>query len=252
MQNGTVSKTCHIYNFGALMLKEILRATKFIARSIRRICRKIFMTFPEFMRRPIFSMVKRLDQITDEVDRKTSNVMHQYLDPNIARDSNSATLSKIIVHDNASVIFAKLTYDNLKLIVKHFSAVMEIEEKFFISEMLSARAYQKSAAQFNSVEQDEIKAGMINSTLLHQGVIRTQRSLNAANSPDKEIKKLAEISCFANMLWLVVVRDYVPEHEEDLFYACCDLSYVIAEQIEEAGDDYQKLGELLKTHAEII
>ena len=54
------------------------------------------------------------------------------------------------------------------------------------------------------------------------------------------------------MLWLLVARDYEIEREHHLLHACCDLSFVIHEQISEAGNDNEKLAKLLHTHAEIV
>ena len=252
MQNGFAPNSMIIFGNIALVIKEGLRGLRHIALFLRYFWGKIFESFPGFIRRPVFTMVNRFDKIAEKIDRKTSNAAHHYLDPAIARDSDTATFSKIIVREDASVVFAKTTYDNLKRIVGYLSSVMEIEERFFISEMLSACAYRKSVSKFEQLKPDRAKAGLLNASLLRQGVIRTRTSSNAVKSSDENIRKLARVSSFANMLWLVVARDYVPEREEDLLYACCDLAYVIAGQIEEAGEDYQKLGELLKTHVEII
>lgn len=252
MQNSYAPNSWNIYGNIALVLKEALRGTRYIVLSSRYFWGDLFKLLPAFIRRPIFKMVNRFDELAEKVDNKTSRAAHYYLDPAIARDSETATFSKIVVREDAPVVFAKLTYDNLKRIVKYLSSAMNIEEKFFISEMLSACAYRKSVNKFADMEQDRAKAGLLNSNLMHQGAIRTHTSTNAANSSDEDIRKLARVSCFANMLWLVVERDYAPESDEDLLYACCDLAFVIAGQIDNAGKDYQKLGELLIAHAEII
>lgn len=252
MQNGYAPNSWNMYGNIALVLKEILRGARYIALSLRYFWGEIIKSFPGFIRGPIFTMVNRFDKFAEKVDRKTSNAAHHYLDPTIARESKSATSAKIIVREDASVVFAKTTYDNLKRIVGYLSSTMDIKEKFFISEMLCACAYRKSAHIFTDLEQDKAKAGLLNASIIRQGIIRTHISSNAAYSPVQKIRKLARISSFAHMLWLVVARDYLPEREEDLLYACCDLAYVIASQIEDAGEDYQKLDELLKAHAKII
>lgn len=252
MQNGYASSLPNLLGNAALVLKEGLRGIRYITLSARYFWGEIFKSFPEAIRRPIFTIVGRFDDLAEKVDRRTSSAAHYYLDPEIARDSDTGTFTKIIERNDASVVFAKTTYDSLKLIVRYSSLAMEIEEKFFISEMLSACAYRKSVGRFADLHQDRDKAGLLAASLMRQGVIRTHTSYNAAKSQNENISKLAKVSCFANMLWLVIARDYIPEREEDLLYACCDLSLVIAGQIEEAGDDPEKLGALLKSHAEII
>lgn len=252
MRHGYAPHAPIVYGNIALVLKEGLRGARYLVKSARHGCVRLFHAMPSAIRRPILGLVAQFDTIAERVDRRTSNAAHHYLDPAIARDSDTATFSKIIARQDASVLFAKITYDNLKLIIAYLSPTMEIEEKFFISEMLSACAYRKAAARFDSLERDSDKAGLLAAHLLVQGVVRTPASTNAAKSANSDIGRLARVSSFANMLWLVVARDYVPEREEHLLYACCDLALVIAEQIEGAGQDDAQLGALLQSHAEII
>ena len=252
MQNGYASSPLNLLGHFSLMLKEGMRGIRHVALVVRAYWVGLFKTLPTAIRQPFLSLVAQFDRLAERVDRETSKAAHHYLDPAVARDSETATFSKIILRDDAPVMFAKTSYDNLKLIVPYLSEVMEIEEKFFISEMLSACAYRKSITRFAELDDDSSKAGWLTVNLMRQGVIRTHNSTNAIKSPDPKISKLARISSFASMLWLVIARDYIPERERDLLYSCCDLALVIEGQIEDAGDDYAQLGELLRSHAEII
>lgn len=251
MQSG-YSSYSYFYDNAALILKECLRGARHLTLYARYLGLKVLSSFPAFIRRPTRSVVTRVDHLAEEVERRTSFVIHQYLDPDITRDSQTATFSKIIIREDAPVVFAKISYDNLKLIVAYLSPTLEVDDKFFISEMLSACAYRKSAAHFAEFEKDRTKAGLLAAQMMHQGVIRTHNSTNAVKSASANVAQLAKVSCFAHLLWMVIARDYAPEQENNLLYACCDLSAVIAGQIEEAGEDPHKLGEILKVHAEII
>lgn len=246
------SSYSYAYDNAALVLKECLRGMRHLTLYARYLGLRIVSSFPGFLRRPTRSVVTRVDHLAEQVERRTAIVIHQYLDPAITRDSQTATFSKVIAREDAPVVFAKTSYDNLKLIVAYLSPTLEVEDKFFISEMLSACAYRKAAVHFAEFEKDRTKAGLLTAQMMHQGVIRTHISTNAVKSPSANVARLAKVSCFAHMLWMVIARDYAPEHENDLLYACCDLSAVIAGQIEEADEDPRKLGEILKVHAEII
>lgn len=236
----------------AIALKEGLRGARYMALTGRMLFLQLVSKLPFGLKTPITKSVHKFDVIAQRVDEETSKVVHHYLDPSIARDSDNATFSKIIARDDASVVFAKTSYDNLKQIVNYLSPHIGIEQKFFISEMLSACAFRKAFSQFQSVDGDHTRAAILVEQLLQQGAIRTQTSSNAAKSDIPEIAQLARVSCFANMLWLSLARDYVPDREEDLLYACCDLALVIDQQIEDATGDIEKFGELLKYHAEIV
>lgn len=252
MQNGYAPSRLNLFGNAALLLKEGLRGIRYVTLLARNFWVKVFTSLPSNLRRPVLSLMNQFDRFAEKIDRKTSTVAHYYLDPDIARDPDTATFSKIIVKEDAPVVFAKTSYDNLKLIVVYLSEVMNIEEKFFISEMLSACAYRKSVDRFSEFAKDYPKSGLLVSKLMQMGVIRTHTSANAVNSQNENIRKLAMVSCFSNMLWLVVARDFIPEREKELLYACCDLAIVIADQIDDAGDDPEALGEILKYHAEII
>lgn len=244
--------SAYVFDNVVLVLKEGLRGIRHISLYVRSLGLRVTSYLPEFIRRPTRTAVSHVDHIAEKVERRTSDVVHYYLDPEITRDSESATFAKILVRENAAVLFAKTTYDNLKITLDYLSPTLEVSDKFFISEMLSACAYRKSSGQFNGFEDDYNKAGLLVAQLIRQGAIRTGKSKNAVKSSELNVTQLVKVSCFAHMLWLVIAREYVPERERDLLYACCDLSVVIFEQIEAAGDDPQKLGELLKVHAGII
>lgn len=241
-----------VFDNVVLVLKEGLRGVRHLSLYARSLGLRVTSYLPGFIRRPTRSAVSHVDHIAERIERRTSDVVHHYLDPEITRDSETATFAKILDRENAAVLFAKTTYDNLKITLNYLSPTLEVSDKFFISEMLSACAYRKSAAHFNDFEEDYTKAGLLVAQLIRQGAIRTRKSKNAARSSELNVTQLAIVSCFAHMLWLVIAREYVPERERDLLYACCDLSLVISKQIEEAGDDPLMLGELLKVHAEII
>lgn len=242
----------YVFDNVVLVLKEGLRGIRHLSLYARSLGLRVTSHLPGFLRRPTRSAVSHVDHIAEKVERRTSNVVHHYLDPEITRDSETATFAKILSRENAPVLFAKTTYDNLKITLEYLSPSLEVNDKFFISEMLSACAYRKAASNFDSLDEDCTKAGLLVAQLIRQGAIRTHMSKNATKSSELNVIQLAKVSCFAHMLWLVIAREYVPERERDLLYACCDLCVVIFEQIEEAGDDPQKLGELLKVHAEII
>jgi hypothetical protein len=197
-------------------------------------------------------VVRRIDNFAEQVKKKTTTVVHQYFDPAITRDSEVATFAKIVLHDDAPLIFAKTSLKYLDLTLEYLTPKPELKEQFFISEMLSALAYRK--ANIEKVEEvDEFSsAAVVLSQLMKQGAIRTHKGLNAYHSQDQDVRKLVGVSYFAHMLWLLIARDYEPELEHPLLYSCCDLSSVIFEQIVEAGQDVEKLSRLLRLHAEMV
>lgn len=235
-----------------LATKDVLRGFRHVTLYFRAIGVKAIAAFPSFLRKPSKRMVDGIDTIAEQVERRTATVVHQYLDPDITRDSEMATFPKIVVRDDAARLFAKTTYDNLKLTLSYLTPQLELNERFFISEMLSACAYRKVVMD-NLADYDEyLHAAIVLQQLEKQGAIRTHRSLNAARSNDSEIKKLTQIAYFSHMLWLLVARDYEAEREFHLLHACCDLSAVIYEQIAEAEGDREKTADLLRIHAEMV
>ncbi len=241
-----------IFDIATLAIKDSLRGFRHISLYVRSVWVRAIVYFPSFLKKPSKSLVRRVDHLAEHVERTTANVVHQYLDPDITRDSEMATFSKIIIKDDAPRLFAKTTYDNLKLANTYLGPRVAPSEAFFISEMLSACAFRKARIRVDAVGEESTNAALVLVQLLNQGVLRTSRSVNAYRSSRKDIRKFAEVTCFAHMLWLLIARDYEPEREHHLLHACCDLSLVIHEQINEAGGDIDKLAKLLSIHARMV
>ncbi len=241
-----------IYHMAGLVIKDMCRGLRYILLYLRSIGIRVISVFPAFLKKPSKSVIRHVDTLAEHVERRVGNAIHQYLDPAITRDSEMATFAKIVIQEDAPRLFAKTTYDNLKLTLAYVQQRAGLKEEFFISEMLSACAYSKAEIDASANEDAYKNASSVLIQLMKQGVIRTHRSLNAYRSSDPEIQKIAEITYFAHMLWLLLARDYELKREYHLLHACCDLSSVIHAQIRAAGHDNKALAQLLRTHAEIV
>ena len=241
-----------IYHVAGLVIKDGLRGVRHILLYLRSVGIRGISLFPAFLKRPSTSVVRRVDSLAEHVERRVAHVVHQYLDPAITRDSEMATFSKIAIRQDAPCLFAKTTYDNLKPALLYVRQRVELQEDFFISEMLSACAYRKAQVDVSANADDYKNGASVLIQLMQQGVIRTHKSRNAYRSSNPKIQKVAEIAYFAHMLWLLIARDYRAAYENHLLYACCDLSFVIHDQIRQAGHDTEHLARLLRTHVEIV
>ena len=241
-----------IYDVAGLAIKDTLRGFRHISLYLRSVGIRIIHLFPAVLRNPSKSVVCRVDHLAEHVERRAATVVHHYLDPDITRDSEMATFARIAIKEDAPRLFAKTTYDNLKPTLAYLKAQAGIGEEFFISEMLSACAYRKAKVEASRNGDEYANAASVLSQLMRQGVIRTNKSLNAYRSSNPDIRKLTEITYFAHMLWLLIARDYEPEREHHLLHACCDLSSVIHGQISEAEHDIDELARLLRFHAEMV
>lgn len=241
-----------IYHTVGLVIKDMCRGVKYILLYLRSVGIRAIAVFPTFLKKPSKSIVRHVDTFAEHVERHIGNAIHQYLDPAITRDSEMATFTKIVIQDDASRLFAKTTYDNLKPTLAYVQHRIGLKQDFFISEMLSACAYRKAEIHISSEKYIYNNAASVLIQLMKQGIIRTHRSLNAYHSNDTNIQKTVEIAYFAHMLWLLLARDYEAKREHHLLYACCDLSAVIHNQIKDAKHDKNTLAQLLQTHAEIV
>lgn len=231
-----------------LSVKDGLRGIRHITLSLRN----WFATFAKASPRPVRkvgqALIDRFDRIADHVDRNTSRIAHRYLDPTISRRADAAVLSRIITMEEgrASVIFAKLNYDNLKPVVAYLCDKLDHEGHFFISETLGAVAYGRGEAEFTESQRETEKAAILVRALLRIGMVRTSTSANAGSSTDDITRQIGRLGSFATILWLVIERESTPESEYALLFDCCDLALAQLEAIENAIDDQHKLAELIK------
>jgi len=220
----------------SLSIKDSLRGVRLIVRSLRNRAANLL----DFSPRPVKLLgtvvVDRFDRIADRVNRNSSRIAHRYLDPKVSRKADVAVLSRLLVLDdaNASVIFAKISYDNMKYAVPYLCNRFDSGSNFFISEMLGAVAYGKVAGSFKSEKPEAEKAAVLMQSLLQIGMLRTSKSANAANAQQRTTRQIACMSAFAIVLWLIIERELTPESEEELLMDCCDLSLAQSEAIETA------------------
>jgi len=220
----------------SLSIKDSLRGVRLIVRSLRNRAENLL----DFSPRPVKLLgtvvVDRFDRIADRVNRNSSRIAHRYLDPKVSRKADVAVLSRLVVLDdaNASVIFAKISYDNMKYAVPYLCNRFDSESNFFISEMLGAVAYGKVAGSFESQNPEAEKAAVLIQSLLQIGMLRTSKSANAANAQQHTTRQIACLSAFAIVLWLIIERELTPESEEELLMDCCDLSLAQSDAIETA------------------
>lgn len=241
-----------LFHTVALPLKEGLRGVRHILRAIRDRVACVLSSLPDKLRPFGSAAVKQFDRIADRVDRRSSYLAHRYFDPQIAPDAKTAAFSKLIKRDDAAVFFAKVAYDNLKLVTAYICNSLEREENYFISEMLAALAFRRAEARFAGATSDREKAGLLLASMYQTGILRTSASANATKSTDASIEKLARIAGFSTMLWLNVEKDCAPEGEEALLFACCDLAIAIADDVMSAGDDAEKLTDLLSLNSGLV
>ena len=218
----------------SLSIKDSLRGVRLMVRLLRNRMESLL----DFSPGPVKSLgtvvVDRFDRIADRVNRNSSRIAHRYLDPKVSRKADVAVLSRLAALDdaNASVIFAKISYDNMKYAVPYLCNRCDSESSFFISEMLGAVAYGKVAGSFKSQNPDSEKAAVLMQSLLQIGMLRTGKSANAANAQQRTTRQIACLSAFATVLWLIIERELTPESEEELLIDCCDLSLAQSEAIE--------------------
>lgn len=241
-----------LFHTVALPLKEALRGIRHILRAVRDRVACVLSALPNRVRPLGSAAVKQFDRVADRVDRRSSYLAHRYFDPQIAPDAETAALSKLIKRDDAAVFFAKVAYDNLKLVTAYICHSLGHEENYFISEMLAALAFRRAESRFATTTSDREKAGLLLASMYQTGILRTSASANAAKSADASVEKLARIAGFSTMLWLNVEKDCAPEGEEALLFACCDLAIAIADDIVSAGDDAEELTELLSANAGLV
>ena len=242
----------HFFGALALPIKDLLRGIRHVLLGIRNQVSCLKNRLPRSLRRLGDMLIGRIDGLAARVDRNSSLVIHRYLDPEISRDAETAAFSKLIQREEAPMLFAKIAYENLKSTTDYLCRTAEHHDRFFISEMFAALAYRKAAQAFGDTETDLEKASVLLSSLLQTGPVRTASSTNAAVSPDEDVRQLARAASFAIVLWLVVARDCTPEGEEQLLFACADLSLAIIDRIEEAGEDSAELHMLLTEHVEVV
>lgn len=241
-----------LFHAVALPLKEALRGIRHIMRATRDRFACVLSSLPDKIRPLGSAAVDRFDRIADRVDRRSSYIAHRYFDPQIAPDAGTAALAKLIKRNDAPVFFAKVAYDNLKLVTAYSCDALEREENYFISEMLAALAYRRVESQILTSNDDKERAGLLLSSMYRTGVIRTSASINAVKSADPAVEKLARISCFSTMLWLNVEKDCAPEGEEALLFACCDMAIAVADEVVQAGDDVEALAKLLRNNIGLV
>lgn len=235
-----------------LSIKDGLRGIRHILISLRNSLSRVGKVSPAPVRQFGQVLVHHFDQLADRVDRNTSSMVHRYLDPAISRRADVAVLSRITTFDEAtaSVIFAKISYDNLKTAIAYLCDKTDNEGHFFVSEALGAVAYGRAAAGFEAAGQENAsdenaRAAVLSQALLRVGMVRTGGSANAASAADAATRKIAELGVFASVLWLVIERESTPESEDGLLIDCCDLALAQAETITSALEDTQLLAELV-------
>lgn len=252
MGRQSVSVEVLLFHAVALPLKEALRGIRHLMRAIRDRVVCALSTLPDRIRPFGSAAVRRFDNIADRVDRRSSRIAHRYFDPQIAPDAQTAAFAKLVKRNDAPVFFAKVAYDNLKLVTAYVCGSLEHAENYYISEMLAALAYRRVESQFADLGSDRERAALLLSSMYRIGIIRTSASTNAAKSADLTVEKLARVACFSSMLWLNVEKDCAPEGEEALLLTCCDLAIAVADEIVEAGDDAEALGTLLSANVELV
>lgn len=254
--------TSHFSDHIATLLKDSLRGVRHIALYIRGKLLGFFKVLPSFMSRPADSVAARVDHIATRVERRTSKAVHRYLDPDSAEDPHTLTLNRILSSNDAPYIFAKSTYDSLKIVLPYISKQLGGEEQYFISEWFAACTFHRGMTILDRGKSDSAQgddndrmfqlAGLLTQHLISQGVIRTRHSANAATSTDSTISKVAITSCFAAMLYLTIFRESAEKRENYLLLLCCDVSINIVPDIIAAKDDPVALTELLRQNSALI
>ncbi len=237
-----------------LSVKDGLRGIRHILLSLRNRFARVARRSPAPMRQFGKVLVSHFDRIADRVDRNTSSIVHRYLDPEISRKADVAVLSRITSLDeaSASVIFAKISYDNLKSVIAYLCDRLDHEGHFFVSEALGAVAYGRAAGSFQDTACESTKAAMLLQALLRVGMVRTGSSGNAATSSDADTQKIAQMSVFSAILWLIIERESTPESEDELLIDCCDLALAQAESIYQALEDVQAMADLMAFSRESV
>ncbi len=252
MDHRSTSTHAYYLHGAALPVKDVLRGVRHGLRSIRNTAVSLQSKLPGPLGALGASTIGHVDRFVAKVDQNSSLVAHRYLDPEVARNGGTAAFAQLITRPDAAVLFAKIAYDNLKLVISYICEDLDRNDRYFISETLAAIAYQRAAGGF-AARTDEIeKAALVLEAMLRVGVVRTSTSTSAAHSADDTVRQPAVTACFAVMLWLLVERDHGPEDEEPLLLACCDLAMVLREEIAAAGEDAETLADLLKTHVDMV
>lgn len=260
--------TSHFSDHIATLLKDSLRGVRHIALYVRGKLLSLINILPSFISKPADSVAARVDHIAARVDRRTSKAVHRYLDPDSCEDPHTLTLKRIMGGDDAPYVFAKSTYDSLKIVVPYVSKQFGGEEQYFISELFAACAFHRGVTDLDShqnktdcstnslhhMKDDKMfrLAGLLTLHLLRQGVIRTRHSTNAASSTDSPINKVAITSCFASMLYLTISREPAVERENYLLLLCCDVSINLLADVIDAKDDAEALSDLLSQNSALI
>lgn len=238
----------------ALSIKDGLRGVRHVLQSLRNRFVSLTKASPTPVRKVGQALIDRFDRIADQVDRNTSRIVHRYLDPNISRSADTAVLSRIIALEEgkASIVFAKLNYDNLKPVVAYLCDKFDHEDHFFISETLGAVAYGRGVAEFDNSENEAVKAAALVRALLRIGMVRTSTSTNAGNSTEETTRLIAQLASFTVILWLVIERESTPESEDSLLFDCCDFALAQTEKISLAIDNKSDLAELIAFSKDVV
>lgn len=260
--------TSHFSDHIATVLKDSLRGVRHIALYVRGKLVSLFKALPSSISKPADSVATRVDHIAARVERRTSKAVHRYLDPVRAEDPHTLTLHRIMDGEDAPYVFAKSTYDSLKIVVPYISDQLGGEEQFFISEFFAACAFHRAVTDLDKKNADASTqtdssfaedsddmfrlAGLLALHLIRQGVIRTRHSANAASSNESPIGKIAIASCFAAILYLTISREAGEKRENYLLLLCCDVSLNVISDIIAAKDDARALSQLLSQNSALI
>ena len=221
---------------------------------LRKRIASLFNKLPSSIQTVSDAAIGAFDNIADKVDRNTGAMAHRYLDPKIARFADEAILARLANLDNtsASVLYAKVMYDNLKTATAYFCRSLNVDQQFFISEMLAAVAYGRAASTIQTTYCVQRKAAELLLATQSIGVVRTATGANAALASDDEIATVSKAASFAALLWLIIERGNSPFDEEVLLVDCCDLTLARLEQVNAVGPDVQSTETLLTSCAEIV
>lgn len=257
--------TTNLGDHAATVLKESLRGVRHVILYIRGKFLSLFGILPNFVAKPVDSVTVRVDNIAERFDRRTSKVVHKYLDPSPHVDPRSLTLAQALEQDDP-YLFAKNTYDNMKIVVPYISEQLSKTDQYFISEFFAACSFRRAMSTYSKLktnskisnalfsytgEHFEL-AGHLTHQLIKLGVIRTKHSVNAVSSADSLVNRVASLSCFAVMLYLLISRKPSEEREDYLLLLCCDLSLNVADEIMHAKGNPAALGKMLQQNAALI
>ncbi len=224
-----------------------MRGARHILLSIRALVINVFKASPTPLEKAGLTLVDRVDQIYEKVDRNTSRMAHRYLDSELVRGENSAVLENILKHNDpgAAVLFGAVAYEHLKPVVSYICDKNDYEGHFFISEMLGAISYGRISSSFGQIEHLHEIAALIIDDLLKIGMIRTSKASNAAIVSQHDARLIARLSIFSLMIWLIIERESTPQGEQALLFDCCDIAMAQSTIIDNAIDNMKDLSDII-------